>query len=107
MQLSPRVINLHENNPSSVVSYTLEIRDTTGEVVLATQADLPAQPSGDTAITPALTAAMIGVPVRFYVQQTGPSGAVSDWQMAKDLSGNGLFVVREIPDGAETLLVII
>lgn len=104
MQFTPRSINVHENDPSSVSSYTLEIR-TPGDELLARHTGLSADADGDTVLaTGAFVAPFLGQTIRFWIQEVGPTGDVSAFQPCP--SGDVLaFVVQQIPDGAEVIHV--
>lgn len=104
--LSPRSISAHESNPLSVSSYNVQIREADGETVIVGK-NQEADPSGDTEIPlgDVIDIGMVGNTITIFVQQVGPTGAKTPFVAAGDVEEHGQFVVREIPDGAETLVV--
>lgn len=109
---TPRSVTAVEADVPSVASYNLEVRgsaantpDNSATTLASKNQD--ADPSGTTVVSldDVLTEAMVGTFVRLYLQEVGPTGALADFQPCADGEGHGDFLVRELPDGAESIVV--
>jgi hypothetical protein len=101
VQYSPRSITCHEDTPASVTKYDVEVRLIDGSGTVVRHIDqFDANPSGDTTIPLGFTDAESGLQIGIFVRQTGPNGALSDWQQVP-----GFYTVTPIPDGAESIVV--
>lgn len=103
MEFSPRSVTVHEANVASVASFNYKVTRVDDESIVG-NGNVPADPSGTTEISlqSVWNQELVGVEVRIYVQEVGPSGATADYQIAQhgDLTA---FTVQEIPDGAESI----
>ncbi len=106
--ISPRFITVHEADVASVVSYNVQVREADLTTVLAAK-NQEADPSGDTVIQlgDIVTSDLLGQTISLFLQEVGPTGALSEFQGCGDATEHGTFVVREIPDGAESAIVTV
>lgn len=105
--VKPRSLVLVEDNPASVASYNIQLRALDGETVLAS-GNTASDPSGTTEISLGIPGGLlaghpelVGQSITIYVQEVGPGGDVSDFQLCSDPDGHGQFAVVTMPNGAE------